>query len=82
LKHPTRSAKARPSRARTVEERTWPEHARILSLMSQGFGYTEAWHMSPRDWRRYTAISAAASIPSDDRVTTVIATPDMIGMLT
>jgi len=38
--------------------------------------------MSPRDWRIYTAISAAASIPSDDRVTTIRATPDMVGMLT
>lgn len=51
----------------TNEERAWPEEARVLSLMANGFSYGEAMHMSPRDARRYAAIAAAWSIPSDER---------------
>lgn len=52
---------------RTVEEETWPDHARILSVMAHGFGYAEAWHMPYRDYLRYTGLAAAWSIPHDQR---------------
>ncbi len=45
----------------------WTEEARVLSLMAHGFSYTEAWHMSMRDYRRYTRLAAAWSIPSNER---------------
>ena len=35
--------------------------------MSFGFSYQDAYHMSPRDYRRYAGISAAYSIHPDDR---------------
>lgn len=54
-------------RSRTVEERAWPDEARILSVMAHGFSYAEAWHMSWRDYRRYTALASAWSIPYDER---------------
>lgn len=51
----------------TVEERAWPDEARILSIMAHGFTYGEAWHMSFRDYRRYSGLAAAWSIPRDRR---------------
>jgi len=36
--------------------------------MTMGFSYTEAFHMSPRDYRRYAGIHSAWSIPPDQRV--------------
>lgn len=35
--------------------------------MSFGFTYQEAYHTSPRDYRRYAGINAAFSIPPDER---------------
>jgi hypothetical protein len=35
--------------------------------MGAGFSYAEAWGMSPRDAKRYSAISAAWAIPPDER---------------
>lgn len=39
----------------------------MLSVMAHGFSYAEAWHMSFRDYRRYTRLAAAWSIPADQR---------------
>jgi hypothetical protein len=33
-----------------------------------GFTYEEAWHMSYLDYRRYSAINYASSIPEDKRI--------------
>jgi len=35
--------------------------------MAHGFTYSDAWHMSYRDYRRYTRLAAAWSIPYDQR---------------
>jgi len=35
--------------------------------MAHGFTYDEAWHMSFRDYHRYTRLAAAWSIPYDQR---------------
>ena len=51
----------------TVEERAWPDEARVLSVMAHGFTYAEAWHMSHRDYRRYAGLARAWSIPFDQR---------------
>ncbi len=45
----------------------WPDETKILSLMRVGFTYSEAFHMSPRDARRYTAIQYASSISQKER---------------
>lgn len=71
LRNPTRR-KRRPNsdgsaREPTIEERTWPDEARVLSVMAHGFTYAEAWHMSHRDYWRYTGLAAAWSIPTDER---------------
>lgn len=69
LTQPTRS-KSRSkgqAHAQTVEEKTWPDEACVLSLMAHGFSYDDACHMSKRDYRRYTGLAAAWSIPEDDR---------------
>lgn len=50
-----------------MEERTWPDHAKVLSLMAHGFSYAEAWHMGHADYRRYSALAAAWAIPPDER---------------
>lgn len=39
-----------------------------MTLMSFGFSYSDAFHMSPRDYRRYAGINAAFSIPAKERV--------------
>lgn len=73
LANPTRRRPRKGSqpRAQTVEERTWPEESAILSVMAHGFSYAEAWHMSPRDYRRFSALASAWSIPEDERMGTV-----------
>lgn len=50
-----------------VEVDAWEEEARMASLMQNGFTYSEAFHMSPRDYRRYSGIFAAWSIPASER---------------
>lgn len=35
--------------------------------MAHGFSYDEAWHMAYRDYRRFTAIASAWSIPPSER---------------
>jgi len=35
--------------------------------MAHGFSHDEAWHMSFRDYHRYTRLAAAWSIPYDQR---------------
>lgn len=52
---------------RTVEEISWPDEARVLSIMAHGFTYDEAWHMGWRDYHRYAGLAAAWSIPADER---------------
>ena len=39
----------------------------MLSLMAHGFSYDDAYHMSKRDYRRYTGLAAAWSIPEGER---------------
>lgn len=39
----------------------------MLSIMAHGFTYDEAWHMSLRDYWRYSGLAAAWSIPRDQR---------------
>lgn len=66
LSNPTSPKK--PSDAGTpVEVEAWPDEARIASLMQSGFTYSEAFHMSPRDYRRFSGIFAAWAIPPDRR---------------
>jgi len=36
-------------------------------MMAHGFSYSDAWHMSYRDYRRYAGLAAAWSIPADER---------------
>ena len=71
LANPTRRKRDKrdsdESREPTVEERTWPDEARVLSIMAHGFTYDESWHMSFRDYRRYAGLAAAWSIPRDQR---------------
>lgn len=38
-----------------------------MALMGAGFTYWDAYHMAPRDSRRYLGIHSAWSIPSDQR---------------
>lgn len=45
-----------------MEEESWPEEAKVLSLMQCGFSYSESFHMPPRDARRFTALQQAWSI--------------------
>lgn len=56
---------------RTIEESTWPDEARVLSIMAHGFTYDESWHMGWLDYHRYSALAAAWSIPCDEREATV-----------
>ena len=35
--------------------------------MAHGFSYDDAYHMSKRDYRRYTGLAAAWSIPEGER---------------
>ena len=66
IRNPTRSKDSKWHEP-TVEEEAWPDEARIAALMTMGFSYTEAFHRSPRDYRRYAGIHASWSIPSDKR---------------
>lgn len=65
LSNPTRPRKPK-TREPTAEDETWPEEAKILSIMQCGFAYNEAFHMSPRDARRFTALQQAWYV-GDDR---------------
>lgn len=38
-----------------------------MALMGAGFSYWDAYHMAPRDTRRFLGIHNAWSIPSDQR---------------
>lgn len=66
LLHPTR-AKGKHGGEPTAEAETWPAEAKVASLMSIGFSYTEAWHMSLRDYRRYVGIVSSWHVPDKDR---------------
>jgi hypothetical protein len=68
LRNPTRSKSDRGGGQHAVETDAWPEEAQIVSAMGCGFSYAEAFHMSPRDARRYVGIYAASRIPPDDMV--------------
>lgn len=68
LSSPTRSRRDKGAHPATVEEATWPERATILALVSLGFTYAEARDLSPLQSRAYMGISAAWSIPPEDRV--------------
>jgi hypothetical protein len=72
LANPTRRKDSDGQCAQTIESITWPEEARVLSLMAHGFTYDEAWHMGWREWRRYAALAAAWSIPQDRRTGMVV----------
>lgn len=49
----------------------FPDEAKVLSAMAQGFTYSEAWNMSYRDYNRYSSIAQAWSIPPDMREGTI-----------
>ena len=69
LSNPTRRKSRRGSSGNSapVEAEVWPEESQVVTLMSFGFTYQEAYHTSPRDYRRYAGINAAFSIPPDER---------------
>lgn len=69
IRRPTRRKprKGEQEHVPTVEERAWSDEARVLSIMAHGFTYTEAWHMGFRDYRRYSALATAWSIPQEQR---------------
>lgn len=74
LTNPTRRKSRRSQQGapqRTIEETTWPDESRVLSIMAHGFTYDEAWHMGWRDYHRYSALAAAWSIPYDEREATL-----------
>ena len=66
ISNPTRS-KNPSNKGVPVEVEAWREESQIVTLMSFNFSYWDAYHMSPRDYRRYAGINAALSIPADDR---------------
>ena len=39
--------------------------------MAHGFTYEDAWHMSFRDYERYTSLAEAWSIPFEEREGTI-----------
>ena len=47
---------------------SWPDEARIVSLLEMGFTYENAWDMTLAEYRRYTSIAHAWAIRADDRV--------------
>lgn len=69
LGSPTRRRSRKGSRdgGVTAEATTWPDEAMVALLMTSGFSYEEALHMSPRDYRRYAGIFSAWSIPAEER---------------
>ena len=68
LSHPTTASKRKGEEYESpVEVDAWPEEARIASLMQSGFTYAEAFHMSPRDYRRFSGIFSAWAIPRSER---------------
>lgn len=52
-----------------------------MALVQSGFSLADAWHMSPLDAERYSAIHAAWSIPPDERVGTVAATREDVAAI-
>ena len=64
LSHPTRP-RSQETTEPTAEEESWPEEATMLSLMQCGFSYSESFHMSPRDARRFTGIQRAWNVGND-----------------
>lgn len=66
IRNPTKS-KRKSNSSPTVEQEAWPEEAQIAQLMSFGFSYGEAFHMAPRDYRRYAGIFSSWSISADNR---------------
>lgn len=73
MANPTRRKRSKKEspHAPTNEERAWPAESRILAVMAHGFTYEDAWHMSFRDYERYTSLAAAWSIPFEERVGTI-----------
>ena len=66
IQNPTRS-KRKNSTQPTAEQEAWPEEAQIAQLMTFGFTYSEAFHMAPRDFRRYAGIFSSWAVSSDAR---------------
>jgi hypothetical protein len=67
LLNPTRSSDGDGGEP-LVETEAWQAEAKVCLLMRMGFTYEEAWHMSYLDYRRYSAINYASSIPEDKRI--------------
>lgn len=67
LLNPTRSSDGDGGEP-LVETDAWPAEAKICVLMRMGFTYGEAWHMGYLDYRRFSAINYASSIPEDKRI--------------
>ena len=67
LSNPTRM-KSEEETSPPVETETWADEARVLALISAGFSYSDAFHMSYRDARRYSSLHRALSIPDSERI--------------
>lgn len=52
----------------TDEERTWPETAKVVSLVTLGISYADAMTLSPLESDRIILVHNARSIPPDERV--------------
>lgn len=52
----------------TDEERTWPETAKVVSLVTLGISYADAMALSPLESDRIILVHNARSIPPDERV--------------
>lgn len=70
LTHPTRArgAGGGETPSLTDEERTWPETAKVVSLIQLGISYTDALALSPLESDRIILVHNARSIPPDERV--------------
>lgn len=69
LKRPTRPRGSSGGESRlTDEERTWPETAKVVSLVTLGISYADAMELSPLESDRMILVHNARSIPPDERV--------------
>lgn len=66
MERPTRDSKPNDAPP-VIEQKSWPDEARIVTLMGMGFTYAESWDMTLPEYRRYSAINHAWSIPKDRR---------------
>lgn len=52
----------------TDEERTWPETAKVVSLIQLGISYADALALTPLESDRIILVHNARTIPPDERV--------------